>query len=394
MKVEFYGHVRQYNNIKQEIDANMQEVLLSGQYVQGPMLKRFEAELAAYHGTKHAVGVGNGTDAIWLALMALGIGPGDEVITHPNTFFATAEAIWIAGATAVFVDCCPKTKCICPDKIEAAITPKTKAIVPVHLYGQCADMVAIKKIADKHRLHIVEDNAQAIGAHGPGFKIGQLSDAATTSFIIQKNLGTFGDGGALATNNPDIDAKVRKLRNHGSNARNVHSYGFNSRLDDLHAGVLSAKLKHIDAWNDLRRQWAARYTAGLKDCRTFDLPIELPGYRHIYHLYVIETKKPEWRDQLVDHLVKNGIDAKTHYSIAIHQQAGYPWGKGARIVGPVPNAEANAACCISLPMFPELRPDEVDYTIAKVKEWDAKFAAQAPAGQGPARSGALCPCCK
>lgn len=393
MKVEFYGHVRQYNNIKGEIDRNMQEVLLSGQYVQGPMLKRFEGELAAYHGTKYAVGVGNGTDAIWLTLMALGIGPGDEVITHSNTFFATAEAIWIAGATAVFVDCCPKTKCICPEKIEAAITPKTKAIVPVHLYGQCADMAAIKKIADQHKLKVVEDNAQAIGAHGPSFKIGQLSDAATTSFIIQKNLGTFGDGGALVTNSPDIDAKVRKLRNHGSSARNVHSYGFNSRLDDLHAGVLSAKLKHIDAWNDLRRKWAGRYSAGFNGCKTLDLPVELKGYRHVFHLYVIETKKPEWRDGLVDFLVKAGIDAKTHYSIAIHQQAGYPWGKGARIVGSLANAEANAACCISLPMYPELREDEVDYVIAKVKEWDAKNAGQAPAGKGPSQSGKTCKCC-
>ncbi len=394
MKVEFYGHVRQYKNIQAEIDANIQKVLLSGNYVQGPMLKQFEAEFATYSGTKYAVGLANGTDAIWLALMALGIGPGDEVITHANTFFATAEAIWIAGATAVLVDCCPKTKCICPEMIEAAITPKTKAIIPVHLYGQCADMVAIRKIADKHGLKVIEDNAQAIGAAGPNFKIGQLSDAATTSFIIQKNLGTFGDGGALITNNAEIDATVRRLRNHGSTARNVHSYGFNSRLDDLHAGVLSAKLKHIDQYNDQRRQWAARYTAGLKDCKTFDLPIELPGYRHVFHLYVIETKKAEWRDQLVDFLVKEGVDAKTHYSIAIHQQAGYPWGKGARIVGSVANAEANAACCVSLPMFPELTAEEVDYVIAKVKEWDAKFASQAPAGKGPAQSGATCACCK
>lgn len=394
MKVEFYGHVRQYRNIQKEIDANLQQVILSGNYVQGPMLKQFEGEFAAYSGTRYAAGLANGTDAIWLALMALGIGPGDEVITHPNTFFATAEAIWIAGATAVFVDCCPKTKCICPDKIAAAITPRTKAIIPVHLYGQCADMVAIKKIADQHGLKVIEDNAQAIGAHGKGFKIGELSDAATTSFIIQKNLGTFGDGGALVTNNADLDARVRKLRNHGSNARNVHSYGFNSRLDDLHAGVLSAKLKHIDAWNDLRRQWSARYTVGLKSCRTFELPVELPGYRHVYHLYVIETKRPEWRDVLVKYLNDNGVDAKTHYSIAIHQQAGYPWDKGARIVGPVPNAEANAACCISLPMFPELTAEEVDYTIAKVCEWDATKAAEAPAAHGPAQCGPLCACCR
>src|SRR5437588_3452475 len=197
MKVEFYGHVRQYHNIKSEIDKNLQTVLESGQYVMGPMLKKFEAELAAYHHMKFAIGTGNGTDSIWLALIALGIGPGDEVITHPNTFFATAEAIWIAGATAVFVDCDPKTKCIDPAKIEPAITSKTKAIIPVHLYGQCADMAAIKRIADKHKLKVIEDNAQAIGASGSDFKIGALSDAATVSFIIQKNLGTFGDGGAL-----------------------------------------------------------------------------------------------------------------------------------------------------------------------------------------------------
>lgn len=370
MKVEFYGHVRQYHNIKSEIDKNIATVLESGQYVMGPMLKQFEGELAAYHGTKFAIGTANGTDSIWLALMALGIGPGDEVITHPNTFFATAEAIWIVGATAVFVDCDPKTKCIDPTKIEAAITPKTKAIIPVHLYGQCADMVAIKKIADKHHLKIVEDNAQAIGAAGKDFKIAQLSDAASTSFIIQKNLGTFGDSGALVTNNPDIDAKVRKLRNHGSNARNVHSFGFNSRLDDIHAGILSAKLKHIDAWNDNRRKWAARYTAGLKGAKNFTLPYEVPGYRHVFHLYAIETNKPEQRDDLVSFLNKNNIDAKTHYSIAIHKQAGYPWGKGARIVGSVENAERNAATCVSLPMFPELMAEEVDYVVAKTMEWD------------------------
>src|SRR5689334_21365025 len=189
MKVEFYGHVRQYHNIKSEIDANIKTVLESGQYVMGPMLKKFEGELAAYHGTKYAIGVGNGTDAIWLALMALGIGPGDEVITHPNTFFATAEAIWITGATAVFVDCDPITKGIDPAKIEAAITPKTKAIIPVHLYGQCADMKAIRKIADQHKLYVIEDNAQAIDAAGDSFRIGQLSDATSVSFITQKNLG-------------------------------------------------------------------------------------------------------------------------------------------------------------------------------------------------------------
>ena len=370
MQVGFYGHVRQYRNIQSEIDANIRRVLESSEYVQGPMLKQFEGELAAFHGMSHAVGVGNGTDAIWLALMAMGIGAGDEVITHPNTFFATAEAIWIAGATAVFVECDPKTKCIDPAAIEAAITPKTKAIIPVHLYGQCADMPAIKKIADAHKLRVIEDNAQAIGAAGDGFKIGELSDAMCTSFIIQKNLGTFGDGGALVTNDAGIDGTIRKLRNHGSNKRNVHSFGFNSRLDDLHAGVLSAKLKHIDDWNNQRIEWATRYSAGLAGATQIDLPYARPGYRHVFHLYVVETKDPARRDSLLDFLVANGIDAKTHYSIAIHRQDGYPWGKGARVVGPVSHAERNAASCVSLPMYPELTAAEVDYVIGKVLEWD------------------------
>jgi dTDP-4-amino-4,6-dideoxygalactose transaminase len=370
MNVGFYGHVRQYHNIKAEIDANMNEVLESGNYVMGPVLKRFEKEFADYHGLKYAIGVGNGTDALWLSFMALGIGPGDECITHTNTFFATAAAIWVAGATAVFVDSDPRTSCIDPSKIEAAITPKTKAIVPVHLYGQCADMKAIKKIADKHKLFVIEDNAQAIGSAGDGFKVGELSDAVCTSFIIQKNLGTFGDGGAVVTNNPKIDSEIRRLRNHGSGKRSCHSYGFNSRLDDLHAGILSAKLKHIDAGNDLRKKWAARYTACLKDARNFTLPYETPGYRHVFHLYVIETKKAEQRDALLKYLNDNGVDAKCHYPIAIHQQEGYPWGKGARVVGDISNSERNAATCISLPMFPELMAEEVDYVIAKVLDWD------------------------
>ena len=370
MKVGFYGHVRQYHNIKAEIDAKMQEVLESGEYVMGPMLKRFEGEFAAYCGMKYVVGLNSGTDALWLPLLALGIGPGDECITTTNTFFATAEAIWIAGATAVFVDSDPKTNCIDPAKIEAAITPKTKALIPVHLYGQCADMKAIRAIADKHKLFVIEDNAQAIGARGKDFKIGELSDAVGTSFIIQKNLGTFGDGGAVVTNNPEIERIVRKLRNHGSDKRSVHSMGYNSRLDDLHAGILSAKLKHIDEWNDLRRKWSARYTAGLKQAKGITLPYEVPGYRHVFHLYVVETKKPEGRDKLLKYLNDNGIDAKCHYPIAIHQQQGYPWGKGARIVGPLTNSERNAACCVSLPMYPELTEAEVDYVVAKVLEWD------------------------
>ncbi len=370
MNVSFYGHVRQYESIKGEIDAKINEVLMSGKYVLGPMLSQFETEAAQYFGSKHAIGVGNGTDALWLVLMALGIGPGDEVITHPNTFFATAEAIWVAGAKVVFVDCDPKTKNLDPAKIEKAVNKKTKAIMPVHLYGQCADMPAIKAIADKHGLAVIEDNAQAIDAHGPGFKQGQYSDAVATSFIIQKNLGCFGDGGMVFTNRDDINKEVRRLRNHGSTQRDHHSFGFNSRLDDLQAGVLSAKLKHITRWSDQRRALAAQYTRGLKKAKRFTLPYEVEGGRHVFHLYIIEVKKPEQRDAFVKWLNERGVDAKTHYSIAIHKQEGYPWGKKARIVGSVRNAEKNAATCISLPMFPELRTDEVDYVIEKCMEWD------------------------
>jgi len=374
MKVGFYGHVRQYHAIKSEIDARLQEVMESGEYVMGPMLKRFEKELAEYMGMPHAVGVNSGTDAIWLVLLALGIGSGDECITTSNTFFATAEAIWFTGATAVFVDSDPRTSCIDPGKIEKAITKRTKAIVPVHLYGQCADMKAIRAIADKHSLKIIEDNAQGFGARGNGFRIGELSDAVCTSFIIQKNLGTFGDGGAVITRSPEIERVVRKLRNHGSDKRSVHSMGYNSRLDDIHAGFLSVKLKHIDGWNEQRRTWAARYSNGLISAKTFTLPSESPGYHHIYHLYVIETKNPAHRDQLLKHLADNGIDAKCHYPIAIHQQEGYPWGKKARIPGSLTESERNAASCVSLPMYPELTTEEVDYVIAKTMEWDAAHA--------------------
>ena len=327
MNVSFYGHTRQYHSIKSEIDANISKVLESGQYVMGPMLKQFEAEFAAYTGKKYAIGVGNGTDAISLTIMALGLKAGDEIITHANTFFATAEAIWIAGCKAVLADCDDKTRCIDPGAVAAAITPRTKAIIPVHLYGQCAPMRELRKLADKHKLYVIEDNAQA------------------------------------------IDARVRKLRNHGSSQRDHHSFGFNSRLDDIHAGVLLAKLKHIGEWSDRRRKWAARYDTGLKSVDSIVLPHPRPGYRHVYHLYEIETRDAAHRNPLLAYLNERGIDAKTHYSIAIHKQEGYPWGKDAEIRGSLANAEKNAASCISLPMFAELLAEEVDYVIDAVKSW-------------------------
>jgi dTDP-4-amino-4,6-dideoxygalactose transaminase len=375
MKVGFYGHVRQYHNLKREIDAAILEVLESGAYVMGPKGKSFEQELAAYCNMKEAVGVNSGTDALWLVFMALGIGPGDEVITTSNTFFATAEAIWIAGATAVFVDIDPKTCNIDPNLIEAAITPKTKAIVPVHLYGQPAKMREVAAIARKHNLLVIEDNAQALGARGDDFALGELSDAMCTSFIIQKNLGCFGDGGAVLTNSPQVATRIRQLRNHGSLKRSIHSMGYNSRLDDFHAAVLSVKLRELDKWNDLRRARAKEYDAGLAGA-SLQLPCALPGYHHIYHLYVIETDD---RDGLQAYLAARGITALTHYPIAIHQQEGYPWGQGARISGSLAHSERSAARVLSLPMYPELTSEEVKCVVEAVRAWDQGRAGRAGA---------------
>ena len=366
VRVPFYGHVRQYHNLKQDIDNAITDVLESGKYTLGPVMKRFEGELADYMGTKHGIGVNSGTDALWLVFLALGIGKGDEVITTSNTFFATAEAIWLVGATPVFVDCRPDTRNIDVSKIEEKITGKTRAIVPVHLYGQTAEMPAIAEIARKHKLLVVEDCAQAIGARGDSFKIGELSDAVCLSFITAKNLGTFGDGGAVVTDRDDIVEPITKLRNHGSNKRSYHSVGWNSRLDEIHAAILSVKLKHIDEFNDARIKWAHDYDRLLAGSK-ITLPHALPGYRHVYHLYVVET--PE-RDDLQAYLKDRGIIALTNYPVAIHQQEGFPFGAGEE--HPVlPETEKNAAQCLTLPIYPELTADEVKLVADAVLEWEA-----------------------
>jgi dTDP-4-amino-4,6-dideoxygalactose transaminase len=312
------------------------------------------------------VGTTSVTDALWLTFVALGIGAGDEVITVANTFFATAEAIWLAGATPVFVDSDPRTCNIDVSKIEAAITPRTRAIVPVHLYGLAADMPAIARIARAHNLLVVEDCAQALGGRGDGFAVGELSEAVCVSFIIQKNLGCFGDGGAVLTNNADLATRLRRLRNHGSLKRSVHSLGFNSRLDELHAAVLRVKLKHLEAWTELRRQRASEYERLLADA-PLTLPYAPAGYRHVYHLYVIECDD---RDGLQAYLASRGITALTHYPIAIHQQEGFPFGREAR-VHPLPATERSAARVLSLPMYPELTRPEVEYVAEAIQSWAA-----------------------
>ena len=365
-KIGFYGHVKQYYNLKAEIDQAILDVLESGSYVLGPQLAKFEEELARYMNVQDAVGVNSGTDALLLVFLALGLGPGDEVITTSNTFFATAEAIWLSGATPVFVDSDPKTRNMDVTKIEAATTSRTRAIVPVHLYGLTANMPEIAKIAKTHGLFVVEDCAQAIGARGDRFTIGELSDAVCLSFIIQKNLGCFGDGGAVATHNKELATEVRKLRNHGSLKRSHHSVGYNSRLDDLHAAVLGVKLKHVDEWSVRRRQIARLYDKGLAGAPTA-LPVTPPGYEHVYHLYVIES---EDRDGLQAYLDSKGITALTHYPIAIHQQEGFPWGRPARVTS-LPATENSAASVLSLPMYPELADEEVEHVIEELLTWAA-----------------------
>jgi dTDP-4-amino-4,6-dideoxygalactose transaminase len=363
-KVGFYGHVRQYHHLRAEIDQVIHEVLESGTYVLGPQVQQFEEELARYLNMREAVGVNSGTDALWLTFVALGFGEGDEVITVANTFFATAEAIWLAGATPVFVDIDPRTFNLDATKIEAAITPRTRAIVPVHLYGLPADMPAIARIARAHNLLVVEDCAQAIGARGGGFAIGEFSDAVCASFIIQKNLGCFGDGGAVITDRKDLATSIRKLRNHGSLKRSYHSIGYNSRLDELHAAVLRVKLRHLDAWTDLRRSRASEYDAWLANS-SLTLPSAPAGYRHVYHLYVIECDD---RDGLQAYLASRDIVALTHYPIAIHQQEGFPWGRGARVPA-LPLTERSAARVLSLPLYPELTAEEVRYVAEAIQSW-------------------------
>src|SRR5438093_7728225 len=363
-KVGFYGHVRQYHNLRGEIDQAIHDVLESGTYVLGPQVAKFEEELARYMGTKEAIGVNSGTDALWLTFVALGIGPGDEVITVSNTFFATTEAIWLAGATPVFVDSDPKTRNIDVAKINMAITSRTKAIVPVHLYGLAADMPAVARIARANNLLVIEDCAQAVGARGDHFAIGELSDAVCLSFIIQKNLGCFGDGGAVVTNNRDLATSLRKLRNHGSLKRSYHSIGYNSRLDELHAAVLRVKLKRVDEWTRLRQGLASEYDRLLADL-PLTLPYTPPGYRHVYHLYVIESDD---RDGLQDYLASRGITALTHYPIPIHQQEGVPWGREARVHA-LPFTEQSAARVLSLPMYPELTRHDVEFVADAIRTW-------------------------
>ncbi|MGB7926361.1 MAG: DegT/DnrJ/EryC1/StrS family aminotransferase [Pyrinomonadaceae bacterium] len=353
--IPFVDLQAQYRSIKGEVDSAVERVLASGCFVMGREVAAFETEFAGYTGALHCVGVSSGTAAIQLALTACEIGAGDEVIVPANTFFATAEAVSNAGATPVFVDVDPVSYTIDPSKIEAAVTPRTRAVLPVHLYGQAADLDAIFEVASRHNLIVVEDAAQAHGSLYKGRHVGALGRAGCFSFYPGKNLGAYGEAGAVTTNDPQVARRVRLLRDHGSERKYHHeTVGHNFRLEEIQGAVLAVKLRHLDRWNEWRRAHAARYHELLAGVEGLRLPRELDYAYHVYHLYVAQADQ---RDQLRQALSEEGIETGLHYPVPVHLQPAYAT-LGYR-PGDLPEAERQARRVFSLPMFPELTEEQV-----------------------------------
>ncbi len=354
----------QYRAIKPEIDAAMQRVVENSSFILGPEVETFEKNFAALCDTKHAVGVDSGTAALHLALILLGVGAGDEVITTTQTFVATAEVISLTGAKPVFVDIDPRTYNIDPNKIEAAITPRTKVLMPVHLYGQPAEMDSILALAKKYSLRVIEDAAQAHGAAYRGRRAGSLGGLACFSFYPGKNLGAYGDAGMLVTNDAELAERARMLRNHGRRAKYEHEIvGYGYRLDALQAAILDVKLKHLEEWNAQRREHADYYTELLSN---LDLvtPYEPTHIKSVYHIYAIRSPQ---RDALLQHLKTRGIEASVHYPIPLHLQPVY---KNLNYrAGDFPNAEQVAREELSLPMYPELTHAQIDYVVEAIREF-------------------------
>ncbi|RME38724.1 MAG: DegT/DnrJ/EryC1/StrS family aminotransferase, partial [Planctomycetota bacterium] len=344
-----------HEEIHDEMYEAVCRVLASNRFILGEEVEAFEAEFAAYCETPHCIGVGSGLDALTLALKGLGIGPGDEVITVANTFIATALAIKQTGATPVFVDHDPETYTMDPTRIPAALTSRTRAIVPVHLYGQTADMDPILTIAREHGLFVVEDAAQAHGARYKGKRCGSFGHAAAFSFYPGKNLGAIGDGGAVVTSDEGLARWIRAARNYGSTTKYRHTVrGVNSRLDAVQAAVLRVKLRYLDEWNEMRR-WAAGRYAELLDGLDLVLPHEREEVEHVYHLYVVRTPQ---RDLLLKHLAAGGIEAGIHYPVPIHRQVAF--GRGCRVSGKLTHAETQADELLSLPICPYISIDDLE----------------------------------
>jgi dTDP-4-amino-4,6-dideoxygalactose transaminase len=374
LKIPLVDLRAQYLSIKSEIDQAIQEVLDGTSFILGEMVKRFEQDFAEYCQAKYAVGVGNGTDALHLSLRACGVEKEDEVITVPNTFIATVEAITMAGARPAFVDINPKTYNMDPERLEEYIKlrlqdnrgkNKLKAVIPVHLFGQPAEMDSINEIAKRYGLKVIEDAAQAHGAEYRGKRVGSIGDVACFSFYPGKNLGAYGDGGAVVTNDEGIAKKVRMLRDHGRLKKYEHEFeGFNSRLDEIQAAILRVKLRRLDEWNESRRENAKLYNTSLQDVAAVAVPKVLEGILPVYHLYVIRVGK---RDDLRNKLQEEGIATGIHYPIPLHLQPAYSYlGKG---TGAFPRAEDTAEGILSLPMFPELTKQQQEYVIEKIKKF-------------------------
>ena len=364
MKICSLDLKRQYESIREEINQVVLDVIASQSFILGHYVDSFESSIARYCRIKHAIGVSSGTDAILLALMACGVKNGDEVITTPFTFFATAGSIARLGAVPVFVDIDPLSYNIDVNRIESVINKKTKAILPVHLYGQCAGMDTILTIARAHGLMVIEDAAQAIGALYKGENAGSLGDIGCFSFYPTKNLGGYGDGGLVTTNNDELAECIKILRVHGSKPKYYHSYiGINGRLDAIQAAVLSVKLKYLSEWSESRRMVASYYTEHLTG-----LPIRLPKIEtynsHIFHQYVIATSQ---RDALMKYLEQHGVETVIYYPVPLHLQKCFEYLGYKR--GDLPESEKASQETLALPVFPEITRKEQDYVIHRIKDF-------------------------
>ena len=359
MSIPLTDLTTQYISLKEDIDTALLRVLHSGSFILGPEVQAFEQEMAAYCQAGHGIGVGSGTDALHLALLACGIGEGDEVITTPFTFIATAESIARCGATPVFVDIEPGTYNINPALIEERISPRTKALLPVHLYGQACDMTRIMAIARTHELKVIEDCAQALGATWEGRKVGSFGDAGCLSFFPSKMLGAYGDGGMVVTNSDDVAEQVRVLRNHGAHRKYYHEVnGFNSRLDSLQAAILRVKLAHLDSWLAQRNDVAATYAAARGMLNGITVPVATPGTTHAFNYYTIRIQgEAGHRDRLAAHLRSSGIASAIYYPVSLHLQDVY--GSLNYAHGTFPVSEKAQDEVLSLPIYPEMTTAQV-----------------------------------